>query len=80
MGGGSPLEGGEALGLSASLWGEQVRIYVGWAHRANRHCIPGVSRPSCRGIPPFCRLRRVIGPRRGRWLSRRPPGRNIVPP
>ena len=23
MGGGSPLEGGEAFGLSASLWGEQ---------------------------------------------------------
>ena len=42
MGGGSPLEGGEALGLSASLWGEQVISYVGsggWANRAaSRAC------------------------------------------
>jgi len=43
MGGGSPLEGGEALGLSASLWGEQVISYVASAGWANRARIPGVS-------------------------------------
>jgi hypothetical protein len=43
-GGGSPLEGGEALGLSASLWGEQVISYVGSGERANPDRIPGVSR------------------------------------
>ena len=52
MGGGSPLEGGEALGLSASLWGEQVISYVASAGWANRARIPGVSRaeaPEIRG-------------------------------
>jgi hypothetical protein len=50
MGGGSPLEGGEALGLSASLWGEQVISYVGSGGWANRGRIPGVSRARTRGI------------------------------
>ena len=40
-GGGSPLEGGEALGLSASLWGEQVISYVGSGVLANRATTPG---------------------------------------
>ena len=44
MGGGSPLEGGQALGLSASLWGEQVISYVGSGDRANPDGRPGVSR------------------------------------
>src|SRR5690606_7649640 len=39
----SPLEGGEAFGLSASLWGEQVITYAGSGDRANRGCSPGVS-------------------------------------
>ncbi|MBB5742098.1 hypothetical protein HD600_000595 [Microbacterium ginsengiterrae] len=49
VGGGSPLEGGEALGLSASLWGEQVITYAGSRHRANPARFPGVSRsfPAC---------------------------------
>lgn len=51
MGGGSPLEGGKALGLSASLWGEQVISYVGSGDRANQGRIPGVSRHPSRGIP-----------------------------
>ena len=41
MGGGSPLEGGEALGFSASLWGEQVISYVGSGVLANRGTTPG---------------------------------------
>ena len=40
-GGGSPLEGGEALGLSASLWGEQVISYGGSGVLANRGIPPG---------------------------------------
>ena len=44
VGGGSPLEGVEALGLSASLWGEQVISYVASGERANPGRIPGVSR------------------------------------
>ena len=44
MGGGSPLEGGKALGLSASLWGEQVISYVACGNRANPGRTPGVSR------------------------------------
>jgi hypothetical protein len=43
MGGGSPLEGGKALGLSASLWGEQVISYVGSPEWANPGRVPGVS-------------------------------------
>lgn len=46
--GGSPLEGGKALGLSASLWGEQVISYVGSASVANPARSPGVS---CAGCP-----------------------------
>ena len=54
MGGGSPLEGGEALGLSASLWGEQVISYVGSGDRANPGRSPGVSPAQDGGIPRFC--------------------------
>jgi hypothetical protein len=43
-GGGSPLEGGKALGLSASLWGEQVITYVDSGSPANQARPPGVSR------------------------------------
>ena len=43
-GGGSPLEGGKALGLSASLWGEQVITYVDADASANLGEPPGVSR------------------------------------
>ena len=43
-GGGPPLEGGKALGLSASLWGEQEERYVRSRHLANPGRTPGVSR------------------------------------
>ena len=43
MGGGPPLEGGKALGLSASLWGEQEERYVRSARLANPGRTQGVS-------------------------------------
>lgn len=43
------LEGGETLGLSAPLWGEQVILYVRFPELANPACIPGVSRTIPRG-------------------------------